>query len=100
MIEMRIFQGLLFCWYGNIRWRLAFGVSSYLRGLAGCATILYAMFIYALMAIVHNHQWPSAPMFGVALCPMTIFTFGLLLWGDENSMIRSDTDNRFAVAIL
>ncbi len=82
---MFIFQGVLFFWYGNIRGRLVFGVSPFLRRLAGCAAILYAMFIYTGVAILHYHQWPRSPMFGVAPCPMTIFTFGLLLWTTEKA---------------
>jgi hypothetical protein len=48
--------------------------------LVGGLFILYAMVIYPLLGISFGHAYPKAPMFGVAPCPTTIFTFGLLLW--------------------
>jgi hypothetical protein len=42
--------------------------------------ILYAMVVYPLLGAVFGHMYPAAPVFGVAPCPATIFTFGMLLW--------------------
>jgi hypothetical protein len=59
------------------RLRFAFG-----RGAAasiGIAFILYAAFLYPLIGTALGHAWPDLPMFGVTPCPVTIFTFGMLL---------------------
>jgi hypothetical protein len=48
--------------------------------LIGSLFILYAMVIYPLLGVAFGHSYPKAPMFGVAPCPTTIFTFGILLW--------------------
>jgi hypothetical protein len=35
------------------------------------------MVVYSLIGVMAGHGWPRAPMFGVAPCPTTIFTFGV-----------------------
>ncbi len=47
--------------------------------VVGAIFILYAMVVYPLLGLALGHWYPRAPMFGVAPCPSTIFTFGLLL---------------------
>jgi len=56
-------------------WRRARGV----RRAAGLAAILYALLVYPLLGLVLGHGWPAMPAFGVAPCPLTLFTLGLLL---------------------
>jgi hypothetical protein len=41
--------------------------------------IVYAMIIYPILGTLLGHGYPRSPSFGVAPCPTTIFTFGLLL---------------------
>ena len=50
-------------------WRLA----------VGGAMIAYGMVVYPLLGALAGHSYPSAPVFGVAPCPTTIFTFGVLV---------------------
>jgi hypothetical protein len=45
----------------------------------GLALLAYAMLIYPLIGWLAGHSWPAMPMFGMAPCPTTIFTIGLLL---------------------
>ena len=80
---MFILQGLLFCWYGNIRRRLVIGVFYELQSMAGCMLLLYSMFVYTALAIMNGHYWPRSATFGVTPCPTTTFTFGVLLWASE-----------------
>lgn len=47
--------------------------------MIGLIFMAYAMIIYPLLGTLAGHVWPQSPMFGVAPCPTTIFTFGLLL---------------------
>lgn len=74
-----IIQGLLFLLLGVVKGKLEFGFAKDARSLTGFVFILYSMVIYPLLGIPAGHLWPSSPVFGVAPCPTTIFTFGLLL---------------------
>jgi hypothetical protein len=49
------------------------------RCVLGGLLICYAGFVYPALGYVLGHSWPYAPIFGVAPCPTTIFTFGLLM---------------------
>jgi hypothetical protein len=61
------------------RGRLAFGFVPSVRGWLGLAVIAYAGVVYPALGAASGHGWPRSPMFGVAPCPTTIFTFGVLL---------------------
>lgn len=45
----------------------------------GLALVGYAALAYPLLGLAQGHVYPRAPVFGVAPCPTTIFTFGVLL---------------------
>lgn len=47
--------------------------------MLGWAFIGYATLVYPLLGWWAGHSYPQMPMFGVTPCPVTIFTFGLLL---------------------
>ena len=72
-------QGLLFFWRGVMKNDLVFGFSRDGYSLMGGLFILYAIGFYPFLGILAGHTWPHSPMFGVAPCPTTSFTFGLLL---------------------
>ncbi|RJR32414.1 MAG: hypothetical protein C4576_30170 [Desulfobacteraceae bacterium] len=74
-----IVQSMLFFWSGVRRNHLIYGFSGDRYSLAGCLFILYAMALYPILGTLAGHSWPHSPVFGVAPCPSTIFTFGLLL---------------------
>ena len=75
-----IMQGLLFLLAGTISGKLSFRFSPKPLPILGAFFILYAMAIYPVLGSLSGHTFPRAPMFGVAPCPATIFTFGMLLW--------------------
>jgi hypothetical protein len=75
-----ILQGLLFFLIGTISARLTFRFILKPLSIIGGCFILYAMVVYPLLGISFGHSYPRAPLFGVAPCPTTIFTFGILLW--------------------
>jgi hypothetical protein len=77
-----IIQGILFLMTGVIRNRLAFQYRSEKYSTTGAILICYAMVIYPLLGYVFGHGYPYAPTFGLP-CPLTIFSFGLLLWTDK-----------------
>jgi len=49
------------------------------RTLVGAGCITYAMAVYPIIGIWSGHGLMKGPMFGVAPCPTTIFTIGILL---------------------
>lgn len=74
-----IIQGILFVVAGPLRNRLGFEWSLSTESVTAALFILYSMLLYPLLGYVLGHHYPRAPMFGVAPCPTTIFTFGMLL---------------------
>ena len=76
---MLVLQGLLFICHGTIADRLAFKREFDWRSAIGLALIVYAVLIYGVLGYILGHAWPNAPVFGVAPCPTTIFTFGVLM---------------------
>ena len=75
-----VLEGLALIVAGVVRRDLRFAVRSDVYGWLGGAFILYALVLYPVLGAWLGHGYPQAPMFGVAPCPTTIFTFGLLLW--------------------
>lgn len=75
-----IIQGLLFLIAGVWKDRLKFQLKKNLYGITGAILIIYAIAVYPIVGAQLGHGYPYAPMFGVAPCPATIFTFGILLW--------------------
>lgn len=73
-------QAALFLYEGLGRHRISFRLRRDGYGLAGAALVLYALAIYPLLGIAFGHGYPSNPAFGLAPCPTTIFTFGVLIW--------------------
>ena len=64
---------------GVYRDRLQFSVRPGWAALTGGLFIAYAAVAYPLIGLSTGHRYPQMPMFGVTPCPVTIFTFGLLL---------------------
>ncbi len=77
-----VVQAGLFAVYGLIWPTLRFSIRRDVYGLVGSGLVAYAMVVYPLLGMAFGHTYPRAPMFGVAPCPTTIFTFGLLLWAE------------------
>lgn len=74
-----IVQALLLLWTGVARGRLAFRIGNDAAPRIGLALVAFATIAYPALGWALGHGWPRAPMFGVAPCPMTIFTMGMLL---------------------
>jgi hypothetical protein len=74
-----VVEAALFAWWGVVGDRLRFGFRPDVPGWAGIALAVYAAILYPLIAIAGGHAYPAMPVFGVTPCPVTLFTFGLLL---------------------
>lgn len=77
-----VIQGILFLAYGVFK-PVALRPGPNIYTLVGLAFILYAMVIYPILGYMQGHGYPQSPVFGVAPCPVTIFTFGLLLLAER-----------------
>jgi hypothetical protein len=75
-----IIQGLLFMWLGVAKDCLDFHFEPNVFSIIGGILVVYAIIIYPLLGNIMGHGYPKSPGFGIAPCPTTIFTFGMLLW--------------------
>ena len=74
-----VLQALLFAhaaWVqADLRWAALRGPRAWL----GWALVLYAGLVYPLLGAALGHRYASLPMFGITPCPVTLFSFGVLL---------------------
>lgn len=77
---MFVLQGVLFLADAYRKQHPEFEFKNDAYGITGSLFILYAVLVYPILGSLLGHGYPFAPMFGVAPCPTTIFTFGILLW--------------------
>lgn len=73
-----VLQGLLFI-HAAVGGKLWFGSPGGASRFAGWTLVLYSALLYPLAGIAAGHRYPEMPMFGITPCPVTLFTFGLLL---------------------
>jgi len=73
-----VLQGAAFL-FAALRGGLRFGTSGEPLACLGWAFIAYAAVAYPLLGLWLGHRIAEVPMFGITPCPVTIFTFGLLL---------------------
>jgi len=60
----------------DLRWTAPAGGA---RGAVAWGLMLYATVLYPLLGLAAGHAYTGLPMFGITPCPVTLFTFGLLL---------------------
>lgn len=73
-----VLQGALFAYAGVVRRRLVFGAPAGLARWLGWGLVAYAL-LYPLLGAWAGPGYPELPMFGITPCPLTLFSFGLLL---------------------
>jgi hypothetical protein len=73
-----IIQGLLFG-ADIFRRKIFFRSKADVYSITGIVFLVYAAFVYPLIGSLVGHGYPSGPILGVAPCPTTIFTLGLLM---------------------
>lgn len=77
-LVLYLFEGVLFL-IQTVKGKLTFGTFNRSHTIAGLSMILYTMMGYPLLAIFLDHPYPQASLIGLTPCPLTLFTFGLLL---------------------
>ncbi len=74
-------QALLLVWAAMARPGLRLTPGRGLASILGLACIGFAILVYPALGWLAGHRYPAVPMFGVAPCPTTIFTVGVLVQG-------------------
>ena len=77
IVQAAIFLACVF----KPRLSFAFGRDAY--AVAGLLFIAFAMIGYPVMGYFIDHRYPQSPPFGLTPCPLSVFTFGLLLLTDS-----------------
>jgi hypothetical protein len=77
-----IIQSVLFFYYGVINEKLKYHFTRNAMGVTGLILVIFALVVYPLLGYVYGHVYPAAPTFGLP-CPVTIFSFGVLLWSER-----------------
>jgi hypothetical protein len=83
-----VLQSILFATSVMVPNDLRFEIRSNLRSAAGLAIIVYALLFYELLGYRAGHGLMAGPLFGVAPCPTTIFTIGMLLLARGRVVVR------------
>lgn len=74
-----VLQGILVVVAGVVGRRLVFGRSTGFLSTLGWVLAAYAAVLYPLLGQWSGHVYPAQPTFGITPCPVTLFTFGVLL---------------------
>ncbi|HYH17724.1 MAG TPA: DUF6064 family protein [Azospirillum sp.] len=82
-----VLEGLLLLRAGMGRAPILFAVGPDWRRVFGLALVAYAI-LYPLLGVWAGHAYPEAPTFGITPCPLTLFTFGMLLLALEPVPLR------------
>ncbi|MBD3285662.1 hypothetical protein GF359_04315 [candidate division WOR-3 bacterium] len=78
-----IVQGILFLIFGVFLPKVWYRFRLNFPSIVGVVFLLFAMVVYPVIGSLVGHGYPNSPWFGLTPCPLTIFTFGLLLWTDK-----------------
>jgi hypothetical protein len=76
-----VLQGLLLAYTAFARPELRLHVGRDLASVFGMACIAFAILLYPVVGWLAGDRYPAVPVFGIAPCPTTIFTVGILLHG-------------------
>lgn len=72
-------EAVLLVWAAMARPDLRLTPRGDLVSMLGLACIGFSILVYPALGWLAGHRYPAMPMFGVAPCPTTIFTIGVLL---------------------
>ncbi|MFX1265173.1 MAG: DUF6064 family protein, partial [Promethearchaeota archaeon] len=81
-------QGIILLFSGVFKDTVSYTWESDSRHYLGLILILYSLVLYPLVGFLHGRVYPEYPIFGIAPCPVTIFTIALLLWGDTRPTLE------------
>lgn len=74
-----VIEAVALAYFGVVRVDLRFAPPAGLPGWLGVLFVTYAAILYPLVGLLTGHAYPHMPIFGITPCPVTLFTFGMLL---------------------
>lgn len=77
-----VIHGIILLYFGVIKDTVSYTWKPDSRHYVGLLLILYGLVFYPLVGILTGRVFLEYPIFGIAPCPVSIFTLGLLLWSD------------------
>lgn len=83
-----VIEGLLLLAAGLRRAPLAFRFTGDAAGWTGLALIAYATILYPLIGLLDGEPLLRLALVGVAPCPTTLFTFGMLLLAENRTPVH------------
>jgi hypothetical protein len=75
-------HGIILLYFGVIKDTVSYTWKPDPQHYIGLLLILYGLVLYPLVGILAGRVFPEYPIFGIAPCPVTLFTIGILLWCD------------------
>ena len=78
-----IIQSILFFIFGVVKPSLSFKFEGNPYSIVGAIMVIYGLVFYPIIGFLSGHGYPGGPVFGVACCPVCIFTFGMFLWTNK-----------------
>lgn len=75
-------HGFILLYFGVIKDTVSYTWKPSYRHYIGLFIILFGLVIYPFVGVLTGRVFPEYPLFGIAPCPVTLFTIGLLLWSD------------------
>jgi hypothetical protein len=75
-----VVQACLFGFNAAVHDGTEFGHRSRVRAAVGAIMMGYALVAYPVIGLAAGDTYPAMPLFGVAPCPLLVFTLGLMLW--------------------
>ena len=76
-------HGIILLYFGVIKDTASFSWKPGSRHFFGLLFIVFGLVIYPFVGVLTGRVFPEYPVFGIAPCPVTLFTIGLLLWSDK-----------------
>ena len=81
-------HGIILLYFGVIKDTASFTWKPSYRHYIGLIIILFGLILYPLVGVFTGRVFPEYPVFGIAPCPVTLFTIGLLLWSDVKPSLQ------------
>jgi len=74
-----ILNGLIYFYFGALKSNLQFRFDGRWISIVGYVFMTFAIIVYPVLGLFFGHSYPRIPLFPLTPCPLTIFTFGVLL---------------------
>ena len=81
--SMFAIHGIILLYFGVIKDTTSYSWKPGSRHFIGLFIIVFGLVIYPFVGVLTGRVFPEYPVFGIAPCPVTLFTIGLLLWSDK-----------------